>query len=57
MLPDKKDRMVHCNDVNAVLDGISDIVPISKLDRRMVNELHLDRGGLIEFITAVLLDD
>ena len=53
---DAKDKMVHCNDVNAVLDGISDIVPICKSDRDLINELHMDRAGLLEFITVVLFE-
>jgi len=56
MATDKKDLLVHCNDVNAVLDGISDIQPICQTDRDLINELHLTREGLIEFITVALTD-
>jgi len=56
MTMDKKDLMVHNNDINAVLDGISDIQPICKADRQTINELHMSRKDLIEFITVVLLD-
>ena len=48
--------IVHYKDINTVLDAIDMIQPICQADRNMVNDLTMDRAGLLEFITVVLLD-